>query len=107
YTNMLKKAYPAIKAANSNVMVISGAPAPTGYFGGGCAANGCDDKKFIEQMASAGAASYFDCTGLHYNEGVLPPSASSGDPRGNSGHYTRYYPTMVSTYRTVFPNKPL
>ncbi len=107
YTNMLKKAYPAIKAANANVMVISGAPSPTGYFGGGCAANGCDDKKFIEQMAAAGAASYFDCTGLHYNEGVLPPTASSGDPRGNSSHYTRYYPTMVSTYRTVFPNKPL
>ncbi|MBL8161825.1 MAG: hypothetical protein JNJ61_07545, partial [Anaerolineae bacterium] len=42
YTQMLKLAYPAIKAANPNVMVISGAPAPTGYFGGGCAAAGCD-----------------------------------------------------------------
>lgn len=107
YTQMLRRAYPAIKQANPNVLVISGAPAPTGYFGGGCAANGCDDKIFIEQMAAAGAASYFDCTGIHYNEGVLPPTASSGDPRGNSSHYTRYYPTMVSTYRTVFPNKPL
>lgn len=107
YTQMLKKAYPAIKAANSNVMVISGAPAPTGYFGGGCAANGCDDKIFIEQMAAAGAGPNFDCTGIHYNEGVLPPTASSGDPRGNPNHYSRYYPTMVSTYRTVFPSKPL
>jgi Bacterial Ig-like domain len=107
YTEMLEKAYPAIKAANANVMVISGAPSPTGYFGGGCAANGCDDKIFIEQMKAAGAAPYFDCTGLHYNEGVLPPTAISGDPRGNPNHYTRYYPTMVSTYRTVFPNKPL
>lgn len=107
YTQMLKKAYPAIKQANPNVMVISGAPAPTGYFGGGCAASGCDDKIFIEQMAAAGAAAYFDCTGIHYNEGVLPPSATSGDPRGNPNHYTRYYPTMVSTYRAVFPNKPL
>jgi hypothetical protein len=107
YTEMLKKAYPAIKQANSNVMVISGAPAPTGFFGGGCATNGCDDKIFIEQMKAAGASAYFDCTGIHYNEGVLPPSASSGDPRGNPNHYTRYYPTMVSTYRTVFPNKPL
>ncbi len=107
YTQMLREAYPAIKAANPNVMVISGAPAPTGYFGGGCAANGCDDKIFIEQMRAAGAAQYFDCTGIHYNEGVLPPTASSGDPRGNPNHYTRYYPTMVSTYRTVFNNKPL
>jgi hypothetical protein len=107
YANMLKQAYPAIKAANPNVMVISGAPAPTGYFGGGCASTGCDDKIFIEQMATAGAAPYFDCTGIHYNEGVLPPTASSGDPRGNPNHYSRYYPTMVSTYRTVFPTKPL
>lgn len=107
YTQLLASAYTAIKAANPNVMVISGAPAPTGYFGGGCATAGCDDKIFIEQMAAAGAAQYFDCTGLHYNEGILPPTATSGDPRGNSSHYSRYYSTMVSTYRTVFPAKPL
>jgi len=107
YAQMLARAYPAIKQANPNVLVISGAPAPTGYFGGGCATDGCDDKIFIEQMAAAGAASNFDCTGIHYNEGVLPPTATSGDPRGNPNHYTRYYPTMVSTYRTVFPTKPL
>jgi hypothetical protein len=107
YTQMLQRAYTAIKGANPSVMVISGAPAPTGYFGGGCAREGCDDKPFIEQMAAAGAAAYFDCTGIHYNEGIVPPSAASGDPRGNSSHYSRYYPTMVSTYRRVFPNKPL
>jgi hypothetical protein len=107
YAQMLGQAYPAIKQANANVMVISGAPAPTGYFGGICTANGCDDNIFIHQVAAAGAAQYFDCTGIHYNEGVLPPTALSGDPRGNSVHYTRYYPTMISTYRAVFPNKPL
>lgn len=106
YTKMLRRAYNAIKRANPNVMVISGAPAPTGFFGGRCQYNGCDDLPFIQQMAAAGAANYFDCTGIHYNEGILPPSASSGDPRGDN-HYTRYYPTMVSTYRNVFPTKPL
>lgn len=107
YTQMLSKAYPAIKNANPNVMVISGAPAPTGYFGGGCAANGCDDLPFIQAMKNAGAAQYFDCTGIHYNEGVISPTLSSGDPRGNPNHYTRYYSTMVNTYRSVFPTKPL
>ena len=58
-------------------------------------------------MAAAGAASYMDCVGIHYNEGILPPTATSGDPRGNSGHYTRYFPTMVNLYASVFPNKPL
>ena len=106
--NMLKPAYQKIKAANPNVMVISGAPAPTGYFGGGCAGAGCDDKPYIEGMAAAGAANYMDCIGIHYNEGIMPPSASSGDPRGNSGHYTRYYPTMLQTYKNAFGgNKPL
>ncbi len=103
YTELLKKSYIAIKAANPNVMVISGAPSPTGYFGG-CSPAGCDDKPFIEQMYAAGAANYMDCLGVHYNEGILPPTATSGDPRGNPLHYTRYYPTMVSTYLTAFRN---
>jgi LysM repeat protein len=107
YTQMLSAGYQAIKRANANVLVISGAPAPTGFFGGRCASNGCDDNVFLQQMAAAGAGQFFDCTGIHYNEGILPPSATSGDPRGNSGHYTRYYQTMVNTYRGVFPNKPL
>ena len=43
YVNsMLAPAYNAIKAANRNVMVISGAPAPTGFFGG-CGGGGCND----------------------------------------------------------------
>ena len=107
YATMLQKAYQAIKAANPNVMVISGAPAPTGFFGGGCASGGCDDLPFITAMKNAGAADYLDCVGMHYNEGVISPRLSSGDPRGNPNHYTRYYSTMISTYRGVFPNKPL
>ena len=97
-TQMLKPAYQAIKGANSSIMVISGAPAPTGYFGGGCTPQGCDDKPYIEGMFRAGAASYSDCIGIHYNEGILPPSQRSGDPRGNGSHYTRYFWGMVDTY---------
>ncbi|MBN1430779.1 MAG: hypothetical protein JXB07_20585 [Anaerolineae bacterium] len=93
--NMLKPAYEAIKAANPNVLVISGAPAPTGFFGG-CGANGCDDWMYLIQMRDAGAGNYMDCMGIHYNEGIIPPSQNSGDPR--SEHYTRYYAGMVDTY---------
>src|SRR5690606_23171141 len=46
YTQMLSAAYQAIKAANPNVLVISGAPAPTGFFGGACTGTGCDDQPF-------------------------------------------------------------
>ena len=100
YVNqMLAPAYNAIKAANPNVMVISGAPAPTGFFGG-CAAAGCDDGPYIAGMAAAGAANYMDCIGIHYNEGIIPPSQTSGDPR--TEHFTRYFWGMTNTYHNAF-----
>jgi len=100
--NMLIPASNAIKSANPNVMVISGAPAPTGFYGGVCGGGGCDDAPYVAGMAAAGAANYIDCIGIHYNEGILPPSQTSGDPRGSSGHYTRYFWGMVNTYYNAF-----
>lgn len=97
YTSLLAQAYNAIKARNSGTLVISGAPAPTGFFGG-CSAFGCDDAFYVSGMVSAGALNYMDCLGIHYNEGLLSPYVTSGDPRGNPNHYTRYYQTMVDTY---------
>ena len=98
-TSMLAPAYQAIKAANANVIVISGAPAPTGYYGG-CSGAGCNDDQYVAGMAAAGAASYMDCIGIHYNEGIISPSQTSGDPR--SEHYTRYFWGMVNTYYNAF-----
>src|SRR5512135_3107773 len=74
YTQLLAKAYNAIKAANSGTLVISAAPAPTGFWGSaGCAADGCNDNTFIGQMAAAGAAQYMDCAGAHHNSGTTSP----------------------------------
>lgn len=99
--NMLAPAYNAIKAAKPSVMVISGAPAPTGYFGG-CGGGGCDDNAYMAGMAAAGGANYMDCIGIHYNEGIISPNATSGDPRASSSHYTRYFWGMVNTYWNAF-----
>jgi hypothetical protein len=107
YTDLLRAASVAIRAANPAVLVVSAAPAPTGFFGGGCAEGGCDDNVFLQQMGAAGAVDLIDCVGMHYNEGVLPPDATSGDPRGNSSHYTRYFPTMLDLYARDFPTKPV
>ncbi len=98
--NMLAPAYNAIKSANPRIMVISGAPAPTGFFGGGCSANGCDDAPYMAAMAAAGGANYMDCIGIHYNEGIISPNQTSGDPR--SEHYTRYFWGMVNAYYNAF-----
>ncbi len=112
YVNkMLAPAYQASKAANPGVMVISGAPTPTGAFGGcgsiqtpGGAITGCDDWFYLQQMRDAGAASYLDCVGVHYNEGIIPPSQTSGDPRGDN-FYSRYFYGMMNTYSIL--GKPL
>ena len=107
YAQLLAAAYQAIKAANPSTLVISGAPSPTGYFSTGCAAEGCNDNVFVQQMAAAGAANYLDCVGVHYNAGITPPNATSGAPVGSSGHYSWYLPSMMQVYRGAFPSKPL
>ncbi|MEM8857958.1 MAG: LysM peptidoglycan-binding domain-containing protein [Chloroflexota bacterium] len=96
--NMLAPAYNAIKGQNSNIMVISGAPAPTGFFGGACTGNGCDDDIYVRQMMAAGASRYMDCMGVHFNAGATSPSATTGHPADSSGHYSWYYSPMVNTY---------
>jgi hypothetical protein len=100
YVNdMLRPAYEAIKAADPEVMVISGAPAPTGFFAG-CTGNGCDDDQYYFGMANAGVAQYADCIGVHYNEGILPPTQRGGDPRGE--YPTRYFPSMTNRAAAPF-----
>jgi hypothetical protein len=95
YANMLRQAYSAIKGANGGVMVISGAPAPTGAeaaFPGQVV----NDDNWIRDMINAGGLQWMDCLGAHYNEGIIGPSQRSGDPR--DGYYTRYFFGMLDTY---------
>ncbi len=105
YADMLRQAYQAIKAANGSVAVISGAPAPTGAeaaFPGQVV----NDDNWLRQFVNAGGLQYADCIGVHYNEGITPPSARSGDPRDN--YYTRYLLPMVEVYWGIIGGqKPL
>lgn len=105
YTDLLRASYNAIKSANPNTLVISGAPAPTGaeaaYPG-----RVMNDDRFLAGMAAAGAVNYMDCIGAHYNEGIVPPNWTSGDPR--SEYYTRYLPSMMNVYFNAFGgNRPV
>ena len=95
YADLLRRSYQAIKGANGSVMVISGAPAPTGAeaaFPGQVV----NDDNWVRQMIDAGGLQYMDCLGAHYNEGIVGPSARGGDPRDN--YYTRYFFGMLDTY---------
>jgi spore germination protein YaaH len=99
YTSMLQQAYQAIKGSNGSVLVISAALAPTGaeaaYPG-----QVVNDNNFLTQMVAAGALNSLDCVGVHYNEGIVPPDQSSGDPRGDN-YYTRYFMPMMDTYWSI------
>ena len=79
YTSLLCKAYAAIKSASLSTLVISGAPAPTGYYGG-CTKTGCDDLPWLQGLYDAGAAECTDLVGAHYAAGATGPAASSGHP---------------------------
>ncbi len=107
YTDLLRQSYTAIKAANPNTLVVSSAFAPTGFFRGTCTPDGCDDRPYLERMVAAGAMNYLDCVGAHYNEGLVSPYQTSGDPRGHSSHYTRYFQGIVETYQQITGGKQL
>lgn len=106
YANMLREAYIAIKAANPNTIVIGGAAAPTGYFGGNCTNIGCDDLPFLQRVAAAGGTSYMDCQGAHFNGSPHPPSMTTGGNPG--GHYSWYfYGTLDTTFAAIGGKKPV
>lgn len=103
YTEMLQKAYEAIKEANEDVMVISGALAPTGAAGpAGSTDAFWNDDAFLQGMNQAGAAQFMDCVGAHYNAGAVAPNARSGAPVGSPQHYSWYFLPMLELYANAF-----
>jgi len=100
YTQLLAKAYAAIKAANPNTLVISASLAPTGAeaaFPGKVV----NDDKYLAQMAAAGAANYMDCVGIHHNGGSTSPNATTGSTLAGY-HYSYYFWPMVDLYYNTF-----
>jgi hypothetical protein len=98
YASLLQASYNAIKGANGSVMVISGAPAPTGAeaaFPGRV----MNDDRWLGELVAAGGMQFMDCVGAHYNEGIVSPTQRSGDPR--DGYYTRYFGGMLDTYWNI------
>jgi hypothetical protein len=95
YVEMLKLAYQTIKAKDPNIVVISGALAPTGYFIGGCTEAGCDDGPYLKRMFDAGFLNYVDCVGVHANGYNVPPDKSISDN----------YTDPAATFKGPFENR--
>jgi hypothetical protein len=105
YVEMLRQAYTAIKAVDESIMVITGAPAPTGAEGAFGLSAVWNDDRYYAGMAANGAADFADCIGVHYNEGIVPPAATSGDPRNY--YPTQYLPSMLQRAANPFRNSDI
>ncbi len=74
YTELLRRAYEAIKTADPEATIVSAGLAPTNHQD----AEAMDDRMFLEAMYQAGAKAYFDALGAHPYGFAYPPD----DPRG-------------------------
>ncbi len=96
YVRLLAAAYRAIKAACPSMIVVSGAPTPTG-------ANppaAIRDTTYLEQMYRAGLKNYADAIGAHPSGYGNPPDSRFQD--WQAGNYSR--PSHVSDPSFFFRN---
>ena len=105
YANMLREAYGAIRSVNRNTLVIGGAAAPTGYFGGNCTNVGCDDGPFLQRLANTGAAAWMDCMGAHHNGTMVGPDQTANAPVGTPWHPQWYFWGTLGTVYNAFRGK--
>lgn len=105
YVELLRQAHDAIKAVDPTIKVITGAPSPTGAEGAFGLDRVWNDDRYYLGLANAGAAQYADCLGIHYNEGIIPPTQTSGDPRGE--YPTYYFQSMMQRALNPFSTTSL
>jgi hypothetical protein len=80
YMDMLKAVYPAMKAACPSIVVVSGAPTPTGWNDGVVA---IDDIQYLEQLYQNGLKDYSDAIGSHPSGYNVPALCNITDPGCN------------------------
>src|SRR5574341_1102867 len=113
YVKLLQAAYAAIKSHNPNIVVIMGAPSPTGV--NLTSPQGrpivVDDATYLTQFVQAGGLAFADCIGTHSNGTNLPPTADGANPPLRSGqtfggpwdspHYSWALKSQVETYAKI------
>ncbi len=83
YTQMLQKAYQAIKKADPNALVISAGLAPTTEL----SQRAVPDTQFVQAMYAAGAKNYFDALGAHGAGYKAPPEMDPGQVANDPNYY--------------------
>ncbi|MCI0394794.1 MAG: hypothetical protein L0332_20960 [Chloroflexi bacterium] len=121
YVDFLSRAHAAIKAVDPNIVVISGALAPTGVHDG---VTSYDDFVYLDEALAAGLLKYADCVGVHHNGYNIGPNVpfdqTSADPNAATAtfrgpfdnlHHSWSFKTTIDTYaqkvQAADPNKKL
>jgi spore germination protein YaaH len=103
YVRLLKGAYQAVKAADPNAIVVSGAPTPTGISDGVWA---IDDRTYLQQMYNSGLRYYCDAVGAHPSGYANPPdvryTGGDFDPgRGYDDHPSFFFRNTMEDYYNI------
>jgi hypothetical protein len=115
YVDMLRMAYQAVKARDPNVVVISGALAPTGgWVEPDGRVTAIDDFVFMQQLLDAGLVNYADCVGVHHNGYNIGPDVlaedAPQDPQGatamfrgpfDNPHHSWSFRSTLTGYHTM------
>ncbi len=83
YTEMLKRAYQAIKRVDPNAIVVSAGLAPTTEL----SQRAVPDTQFVQAMYNAGAKPYFDMLGAHGAGYRAPPEKDPGEVANDPSFY--------------------
>jgi len=118
YVKLLQAVYTTIKSNDPKVLVISGAPAPTGATISSSTGRPIvvDDATYLTQFVQAGGLQYADCIGTHSNGTNLPPDADGAHPPGDgtgytfkgpwtTPHYSWALKSQVETYAQILKNQ--
>lgn len=104
YVRLLAAAYRAIKAACPSMIVVSGAPTPTGAK----PPLAVPDFSYLEQMYQAGLKSYSDAIGVHPSGYGNPPDARVQDAQAGTysrpshfDHASFYFRNVMEQYRAI------
>jgi hypothetical protein len=108
YVEFLKQSFETIKAHDPNIIVISGALAPTGIHD---RVTSFDDFLYLDEALAAGLLNYTDCVGVHHNGYNIPPDVTfdqaPGHPKAatatfrgpfDNPHHSWSFKTTVDTY---------
>jgi len=104
YMDLLRRSYNAIKGACPSVLVISGAPTPTGN-----SPVAIDDIDYLRGMYNAGLANYSDGIGVHPSGYAIPPHVTVQDweqgrytaPPSHFNHRSFYFRSTMEASRQV------